>query len=133
MSPAFYKGKLINLVEIARESVRFSVDQMKSRIRDQKTPKTEINLITEFSDIFVRILLMCALGEDVSRQSIDYWVNGKCEKVKVSYSLRETFGALIDRMANPHIFFFPFFANIYITPYERDIKANALALRELMG
>ena len=35
-------------------------------------------------------------------------------------------------MANPAIFFFPFFASIYLTPYERDLKANAIALRELM-
>ena len=66
MSPAFYKGKLVSLVEIARESVRHSVDRLKNLVRDSKTPRTEINLITEISDIFVRILLMCALGEDVS-------------------------------------------------------------------
>ena len=29
ISPAFYKGRLINLVEIARESIRFSVGQLK--------------------------------------------------------------------------------------------------------
>ena len=47
--------------------------------------------------------------------------------------MRETFGALVERMSNPLIFFFPFFANIYITPYERDIRANAIVLRELIG
>ena len=30
LSPAFYKGKLVNLVEIARESVRFSVNHLKT-------------------------------------------------------------------------------------------------------
>ena len=32
ISPAFYKGKLLNLVEIARESVRFSIGQLESKI-----------------------------------------------------------------------------------------------------
>ena len=32
LSPAFYKGKLVGLVEIARESVRTSTDRLKNLI-----------------------------------------------------------------------------------------------------
>ena len=66
LTPAFYKGKLVQLVEIARESVRFSREQLKAKIEKSGAESVRINLITEFSDVFVRILLMCALGEDVS-------------------------------------------------------------------
>ena len=76
---------------------------------------------------------MCALGEDVSQQSINYWIDGKLEKRSVSFSLRETFGALVERMSHPHIFFFPQFISLYLTRKERDTKANALALRELLS
>ena len=36
-------------------------------------------------------------------------------------------------MSHPHIFFFPFFINAYITPYERGLKANAVALRNFFN
>ena len=37
LSPAFYKGKLVKLVEIARESVRFSVNHLKSITANSST------------------------------------------------------------------------------------------------
>ena len=83
--------------------------------------------------MFVRILLVCALGEDVSQEQINYWENGKLTKVNVAYSLRETFHQLIERMSHPHVFFFPFMANVFLTPGERAVKANAGYLRELIG
>ena len=83
--------------------------------------------------MFVRILLVCALGEDCSETQIDYWENGKLIKVNVAYSLRETFHKLIDRMSHAHVFFFPFMADYFITPAERDMKANAGFLREFIG
>lgn len=89
LAPAFYKGKLIGLVELARESVRFTVNQLKGIIA--KSPKgkaAEIDLIHEMSVMLVRILLVCALGEDVGGQEINYWKNGKLIKVNVAYSLR---------------------------------------------
>ena len=132
LTPAFYKGKLVQLVEIARESVRHSREQLKAKIEKSDAESVRINLITEFSDVFIRILLMCALGEDVSTQEIDYWENSKCTKRSVSFVLRETFAKLIERMALPSLFFFPFLANVFLTPHERDVKANALTLRTLI-
>ena len=35
-------------------------------------------------------------------------------------------------MALPYVFFFPFLANVFLTPHERDIKANAVTLRTLI-
>ena len=36
-------------------------------------------------------------------------------------------------MTSAHVFFFPFLANVYLTPSERNLKANALALRKLIS
>ena len=82
--------------------------------------------------MFVRILLICALGEDVSQHQIDYWKHGKLIKVSVAYSLRETLHQLVDRLMHPHVFFFNFLANVFLTPAERGVKANAGYLRELI-
>ena len=81
----------------------------------------------------VRILVMCAFGEDISQDQIDYWYNGKLEKRSVSYSLRETLTLLVNRLSQLHVFYFPFLADKFITPFERDIHANALILRNKVG
>jgi len=53
--------------------------------------------------------------------------------VSVAYSLRETFSQLLSRMSAPHIFFFPFLANKFITPFERQSRANAVYLRDKLS
>lgn len=73
----------------------------------------------------IRILLICALGEDISELKIDYWHKGKLEKRSIPFSLRETFHFLVNRLANMHVFFFPFMANWFLLPSEQDMKANA--------
>ena len=73
---------------------------------------------------------MCALGEDISQEQIDYWHNGKLEKRNLSFSLRQTFQVLLNRMSGLHIYFFPFLAEYFLTPAEWDIKANAKILRD---
>ena len=133
LSPAFYKGKLVGLVEITRESVRVSTEKLKSLTARSASPKAQMDLINEFNTIFVRILLTTALGEDVSEHKVNYWENGKLIKVNVAYSLRETFHHLVERMAHVHVFFFPFMADVYLTPAERAMKANAGFLRELIS
>jgi len=48
--------------------------------------------------------------------------------------MRETFTALaIERMVSYHIQFFPFLAPYYLTPRERELKANSDILRKVVG
>lgn len=48
--------------------------------------------------------------------------------------MRETFSALaIERTESYHIQFFPFLAPYYITPRERELKANSAILRKVVG
>ena len=77
-----------------------------------------------------RILLVCAFGVDIADEEIEYWVKGKRETRTVGVSLSQTFNDLIQRVAAPHVQLMPIFANIFITQSERDMKRNALALRE---
>lgn len=76
---------------------------------------------------------MCAFGEDVSEMKVKYQKDGKLTQVKLSYALRETLHQLVDRLTHLHVFFFPFLANVFITQSERDTKANAGYLRELIA
>ena len=77
--------------------MRHSREQLKAKIGNAGGGSVRINLITEFSDVFVRILLMCAFGEDVSKQDVDYWENGRCTKRSLSFVLRETLATLLER------------------------------------
>ena len=45
-----------------------------------KSESVPINLGTEFNRMTARILLMCAVGEDVSEMEIDYWQDGQVVK-----------------------------------------------------
>ena len=44
-----------------------------------------------FNNVLARILLVCALGEDVSQQEVNFWDHGVLKKVSLAHSLRETF------------------------------------------
>ena len=39
---------------------------------------------------------------------------------------------MIERYQAPHVILFPFLADWYILPHERDIQANALAVRNVV-
>ena len=130
ISPSLYKGKLEGLTELTKETVKQSVKRFRSLIKDGEGC---FDLIQEVNTTLVRVLLVCALGEDVSEEKIDYWRGCRKTQVSVAYSLRETFHQLIDRMTSVHVFFFPFMANTFLTPSERNLKANAKALRKLIG
>ena len=75
---------------------------------------------------------MCALGEDISDFEVDYWVNGTRCKVNTAFSLRRTFSNFYYRIFHPHVALFPGLANTFIFPYERDLIANAEALRNVV-
>ena len=75
ISPAFYKGKLIQMMDIAKGAMRKTHKRFEALVPEGG--KTTIDLITEFTNMTARILLMCALGEDVTEQMIDYWADGK--------------------------------------------------------
>ena len=130
ISPAFYKGKLERLVDLAREAMVSTVKRF-HKISAKGGPKAEVDIMEEIGMMTARILLVCALGVDCAEQPVNFWKNGACSKVTLAYSLRETFGNLINRLTSPHIAMFPMLARYHITPFERDQKRNAQALRDV--
>jgi len=64
MSPAFYKGKLQGLFEIAKDAVRAYIQHLDQVCKDG--PAT-VDIIQEISDLSTSLLLRCVLGEDLSK------------------------------------------------------------------
>ena len=89
-------------------------------------------MISEISNMMVRLMLSCMVGEDHSETKVDYWINGKLTKQDLAYALRNSFMQSINRLSTPHICLFPFLANFYITKSERDLKANCKSVRDLV-
>lgn len=63
MSPAFYKGKLQGLVEIAKRSVRETIRHFESLCANGPV---EIDMIHEISESVTQMMLKCIFGEDLS-------------------------------------------------------------------
>ena len=81
--------------------------------------------------MFTRILLKCAIGEDLDNVMVDHYENGVKLSKDVPYALRNTFSKMVGRTFALHTIAFPFLAKYHITPHEREIQANAKALRVL--
>lgn len=130
LAPAFYKGKLIKMIELAKESMQGTLDRWMQKT-NQSGDFVQLDLIDEVSLMFTRILLKCAMGESLDGVEIDYYIDGKLTKKSVPFSLRNTFNGCIERIAAPHVYLFNELASWHITPYERDLKANCHELRKL--
>ena len=109
LTPAFYKGKLALMMQIAKEAMRLTVSQLHEHI-EKHGDDSEIDVMEAFSNMMARIMLMCALGEDITDEAIDHWHEGKLHRRSVAYSLRDTFQRLLNRLVYPHIFLFPWLA-----------------------
>ena len=88
MSVAFYKDKLIKMVDIVKDCMDIKIKEFKE---EYARKNKQMNLITEISTIQVKILLSCAFGEDVSDRVLDYYGNGEKTRKTVAFVLRDTF------------------------------------------
>jgi hypothetical protein len=61
-----------------------------------KTGK-QMDLIHEISKTFIKIILTCAFGEDLSDEELDYYQNGVKSRKTVAFVLRETFHLSVRR------------------------------------
>ena len=88
MSPAFYKGKLQGLVEIAKRSVKETIDNFSKLCENGPV---EIDMIKEISDSITSMILKCTFGEDLPAEQIDFYENGVLVKKSLSFVLRTCF------------------------------------------
>lgn len=104
LSPAFYKGKLEGLTEIAKGAIKATIARFEKLLEQTKDGTTaEVDIMEEINAMTARILLICAFGVDFSDEPIDYWFNGRLEKRSVGFSLTHTFGDLLARLGSPHV------------------------------
>lgn len=54
-----------------------------------------MDLIQEVSKLFVKIILVCAFGEDLSELELDYIEDNKLTKKPLPFILREVFHRLL--------------------------------------
>ena len=88
LSVAFYKEKLMLMCDIVKQCMAEKVAEIKEKY---VKPKKEMDLIHEISKTFIKIILTCAFGEDLSDTELDYCENGEIKKKTVAFVLRETF------------------------------------------
>ena len=75
ISPAFYKGKLENLIEIAKQAVSTTLERFKE-IQAKGGPRAQVDIMEEIGLMTARILLVCALGVDCADDPVDFWEGG---------------------------------------------------------
>ncbi len=98
LSTAFYKEKLLMMCEIVKQCMHEKVEDLKARF---SRPGKDMNLMQEISKMFIKIIMMCAFGEDLSEQMLDYSENGVKTKKTVAFVLRETFHNSLRRWHTP--------------------------------
>lgn len=129
IAPAFYKGKLVGLVELAKSIVTETLTRWKSMTKDGRA---KIEFMDEIAMTHVKIMLKTAFGQDISDRTIEYEENGKIVKTTIANALMATFQNCIKRMGTPHCIFFPFLADCYLTPGEQAIRRNCERLQNFM-
>jgi hypothetical protein len=120
------------MVQLASGAVEKFISDLEKRINSNGASQIQIDIIEEVSQLTTNVLLTCVLGNDLSEKRINYWKDGVQTLKKVSFALRDVFQEMIMRYQALHIALFPIFADIYITPHERGIKANGLAVRAIV-
>ena len=74
------------MCNIAKDAMQTTISQWRKTINDK--PRTQFNFIEEMQNSSARIILSCALGEDLSETTVDYHCNGKVEKRHLSFVMR---------------------------------------------
>ena len=128
ITPAFYRGKLSKMIDLAKEAMEGSLQKW---LNLTAQGQTEIDLINEVSLIYMRVLLKTAIGESLEDVKVDYWEDGKVRQMELPFALRETYSNLLERVSLPHVVLFPQLAKHFILPSERDSVKNCIAIRAL--
>ena len=77
------------MIELVKEVMTQTVEEWNKKFIESKE---KFNLVEEISMIHTKILLYCALGENITDVELPYYNKGKKEKLKLSFFAREVFG-----------------------------------------
>ena len=115
------------MVDIAKKCVQKSLNLWQDLSSGGKP--TEIDFMELVQDLHVSILLNCAFGCDFSQELMEYEQQGKVEKHTLAFAIRTSFEDCLNRMSATHVLMFPFLADVYITPNERETLRNCIRVR----
>jgi cytochrome P450 len=92
---AFYKEKLEAMTEVMRNVTLDKIEHFNKLVTDN-TGKAAINLTSELSELYTRIIISICFGEDLT-DSIHNFINpdGSISKLSLHYALRGIFIKLI--------------------------------------
>jgi len=85
LAPAFYKKKLEEMIELAKGCMHGTLDRWNNYVKAGPAP---IDLINEISLAYTRILLACAIGDNLDGVEIEFWENGKNVRRDVPFVIR---------------------------------------------
>jgi hypothetical protein len=83
-----------------------------------------MDLIHEVSKTFVKIILTCAFGTDLSDKELVYYENGRKTTKTVPFILRNVFHNFLMRWHTLQIFLFPETVHWYLFPSDRENRYN---------
>lgn len=91
-----------------------------------------MDIIAEIAKLYIRVLLRCSFGEDLSNREIEYYIKGQKTIQKVDFALREVWHNCIERLVSPQVVLFPNSASYHISSFDRENKRNIYAIRKLI-
>lgn len=93
------------MTDIVKECMRLKVLEIRDKFA--RTGQA-MDLISEISNIQVKVLLECAFGEDVSHLKLDYYQNDVKTQKSVAFILRDTFHKCLAKLHSIETALFPF-------------------------
>ena len=82
--------------------------------------------------LFMRIIISCTFGEDLSDTDISLIENGREVKSTFGQAMRNNLMSLIRRMNHPQLILFPETSPLYLFKSHRDDLKNAKRIRDFV-
>jgi len=110
-------------------------DCMSQRVSDLRTQfvssNKQMDLIHEVSKTFIKIILTCAFGEDLSEKNLVYYENGVKTEKTVAFVLRNSFHLCMRRWHTLQISIFPESVFWYLSSHDREVRRNIYTMRSM--
>lgn len=74
LATSFYKDKLIKMITLVHGVINKTIEEWNSKFIEKNLA---FDLIEEISLVFIRIMLVCALGVDITNVNLTYFENGE--------------------------------------------------------
>jgi len=128
LSQAFYKEKLIQMCELVKKCMRERVTDI-----NEKFLKTgqKMDLIHEISKTFIKVILVCGFGVDLTDEMLDYIEDGVDTKKTLPYVLRNVFHESLMRWPGLQLSIFPETVSWYLSAHDRETRKNIETMRAL--